>query len=158
ISVTPSNSSNNVAMYLRSGTCATGAEVRCQNSTINGTETLSIGNLAAGTYFLFVEGVGAVADSFTLNYNDSTPIIPPPNDGCTSPTTLTSTGSPATASASGTLVNGADDAVGTCGGSGQPDVVYLIPASAFGGANKRIRAVVTSSTSSPGAFDPVLYI
>src|SRR5262249_49020079 len=38
------------------------------------------------------------------------------------------------------------------------DVVFLIPQSAFAGANKRVRAIVTSSTASPGSFDPVLYL
>jgi hypothetical protein len=158
IAATPGVNTNNLAVYLQSGTCGTGTEVKCQNTSATGTETLQVDNLAPGTYFVFVEGVGPISDTFALNFTTGPPVIPPGNDNCSSPTSLSFTGSPPTAGSSGTLVNGTDDAAGSCGGGGQPDVVYLIPQSAFAGANKRIRAIVTSSTASPGTFDPVIYL
>jgi hypothetical protein len=150
LSATPGISTDRLALYVQSGTCGTGTEMKCANAT-SGTETLQIGSLPPGQYWVFVQGVGPVSDTFTLNYLIGPPA--PPNDSCSAPQTLTFSGSPPSASTAGTLVNATDDASGTCGGSGQPDVVYMIPQAAFGGANKRVRAVVSGAT-----FDPVLYL
>lgn len=81
------------AAYLRGASCESGAESACNLSTFSGgthTATISIPNLGAGTYFLFVDATAEGATgTFDITYSATAPIGPPPNDTCATPTILT---------------------------------------------------------------------
>jgi photosystem II stability/assembly factor-like uncharacterized protein len=71
----------NPALYLRSTSCTSGTQVACVNATGNGgTETITAAQLPAGSYFLFVETVGAASGvvNVTVNLSPVDPSIVPP--------------------------------------------------------------------------------
>src|SRR5205085_9065363 len=103
------------SLALVAANCTT--ETTCRNATTGG-ETISIGNLAQGKFYLVVEGVAGATGSFSIVYTAGPPR--PPNDQCTGAIALTAGAAPIT----GSLSNGLNDAMGTCGGSAGVDVVY----------------------------------
>ena len=129
------------SLTLRSADCTT--EIICADAGGSG-ETLDVGYLEAGTYYLVVEGVGGAEGGFNIVYNTSAPR--PENDQCGGARSLTD----GVALTGETLVNGLDDAVGACGGGSNTDVVYqfTVPTS-----NERARITVSNASG----FDPILY-
>ena len=71
------------ALYVRRGTCTSqllGDEVVCLNQV--GGVTARQTNLAAGTYFVFVDSSGGTSGGFNLTVTQSTPTPAPANDQC----------------------------------------------------------------------------
>ncbi len=147
-----SSSTFHPAVYLRKpGACASTAladELGC-NAPGSATASLYLPQLAAGTYFVFVDGREAVGGDFQLEVKR---ITPPANDTCSSPTSI-SLGVPVNGSTFGAtndFQNGNLSAqcalVATFGTS--PDVVYAFVAP----SNGTFKATVN------GTFDTVLYL
>lgn len=84
IDVTPTATSLlRPSLYVRKGTCTSqllGDELVCLERV--GPARTVLTNLAAGTYFLFVDGAGGSAGDFTLSVTRSAPTTPPSNDEC----------------------------------------------------------------------------
>lgn len=72
------------ALYVRRGDCQSqllGDEVVCAVQ-VGGLDALQA-NLAAGTYFVFVDSSGSTSGAFELTVTQLPPTAPPANDGCT---------------------------------------------------------------------------
>ncbi len=138
-------SGTNTALSVLSGACAALTELFCLNDTSAG-ETLDIGYLATGTYYIMVEGVAGAQGSFNIGYTTSSPR--PDNDQCWGAEPLTS----GTWLYGESTANGLDDASGSCGGTGSLDVVYEVTVPP--GNNQRVRVTVDAASG----FDPVLYM
>ncbi|MFH0901264.1 MAG: hypothetical protein V2A73_11610, partial [Pseudomonadota bacterium] len=136
------SSVGNTALALRGSDCVT--PIACADATSGG-EQVDIGRLEPGDYYLVVEGVGAFSGDFTVRYRTLAPR--PANDGCATPSTLTS-GTPLVNESIGNATD--DPATSSCGGTGGGDVVYSfsIPAP----TNKRAKVTVSNAVG----FDPLL--
>ncbi|MCC6994166.1 MAG: hypothetical protein IT370_06010 [Deltaproteobacteria bacterium] len=140
-------SSFNTALTLLRADCST--EVVCAGAATAMGDSIDIGNLAPGDYFLAVEAIqsaGGGSGNFVVSYALGVPR--PVNDQCSASVPLLTSG----VSASGTVKDGRDDATGTCGVAGQSDVAYrfVVPA----GVNQRATVVVSNAVG----FDPVLFV
>ena len=106
------------ALYVHATTC-NGKEAGCVAG--NGTESLTLPNLAAGTYYVFVDGQNGASGSYDIVYHTFAP--PPPYDNCGLIAMNLQPGVPQM----DTLAdNAADDGKGSCGGAGGADKVYEI--------------------------------
>ncbi|MHB8877570.1 MAG: hypothetical protein ACYC8T_28090, partial [Myxococcaceae bacterium] len=74
-------------VYLRGPSCTAGPQPGCDAST-TGAASLSLSNLAAGTWFLFVESAGGAPGRVAVNVTLLAPAQPPTNDSCTFPQAL----------------------------------------------------------------------
>ncbi len=88
---TATSGTSNLLIQVISGTCGAGTEVQigCANninSNTSQTEAVSLGILAAGTYFIRVVNVGAVGNMAVSNICVN---ITPSNDDCANATSLT---------------------------------------------------------------------
>ena len=134
------------AVYLRSASCA-GTQVACSTAlTMGGTATLDAGGLAAGTYYLWIDGVGTSAGAYSLNATLSDPL---PGDHCTNTTPLVF--SSGMASATGTTVGSFNDGSGTCATGTASDVIYSFTTTAV----EDLRVTVNTTT---GTYQPVVYL
>ncbi len=150
-------------LYVRRSACESGAgsaQVACQSSGAQGSATLDLPNLPAGTYFIFVDGTfsGGVdpptSGGFRLKLTALPPLPPPGNDACGAaaalPLPLNALGS--------TVVSGdtsaalSDATSGVCGGAA-PDLVYALDLPAA----RRVTARVTPQVYGSGLW-PVVYL
>jgi hypothetical protein len=108
----------NPALYLRASPCGSGAQLACIDATFaGGTETFTSPNRPAGTYYLFVETVGAAAGAVDVTVSLDSPTLTPANDTCAAPQLLSVTpGTPTTFTADTTSATNAHQ--GTCYNSG----------------------------------------
>ncbi len=136
-------SSFNTALTLLRADCST--EVVCAGAATAMGDSIDLGNLVPGDYFLAVEAIGGGSGNFVVSYTLGVPR--PVNDQCSASAPLLTSG----VSVAGTVKDGRDDATGTCGGAGQPDVAYrfVVPA----GVNQRATVVVSNAAG----FDPVVF-
>lgn len=118
-------------IYLRKpGACASESssdQVACNLAVDPGAgASLTVPNLAAGEYFLWVDGAKGTKGAFSLTVELSQPTLPPANDGCGSPQLVS--GASGAVTVNGTTTGANDDAT-TCtipAGVTSPDVVYAI--------------------------------
>lgn len=112
------SAAGDVAVYLGSSCGVTASELGCANATSSGLESLTVPDLPAGSYFVYVEGVNGYAGSFTPTIT----ITPPPaNDSCAGAIALSS----GTTLTGQTLAVADDSASGSCAGAGLTrDVFY----------------------------------
>ena len=100
LSLTPSSGSSLIpVLYVRRANCTSqllSDEVVCLNQV--GGVAAQLTNLAAGTYFVFVDSSGGTSGAFALTATQSTPSPAPANDNCASAQALVFTGDVATAS------------------------------------------------------------
>ncbi len=119
-------------VYLRQGTCmdtSSASQLWCATGTAGQTVTTILPALAAGTYFLFVDGATATGDSsagpFHLKVTLLDAVPPPPNDTCAGAIELMFPASGlGTVDVQGDTSNAQSDSLG-CSGTG-PDVVYSL--------------------------------
>lgn len=123
--------------------CGTRSEVACAFAAAAGSSAILTRTLTAGTYALWVDGLGSSAGKFTVRVDATAPVA---GDSCLSPGTLTLAGS--TATATGTTVGlGNDGTAGfTCGGAAGPDAVFKF---SLGSAQKVTATVTPGSTLQP---------
>ncbi|MDP1829706.1 MAG: hypothetical protein Q8L48_40950 [Archangium sp.] len=99
LSLTPAVGSTLIpALYVRRGTCGSqllSDEVVCLNQ-VGGVSTQQT-NLAAGTYYVFVDSSGGTSGAFTLTVTQSAPTSAPANDTCAGAQALVFSGNLATA-------------------------------------------------------------
>lgn len=133
ITVTPAAGSPlHPALYVRKTSCTSqllGDELTCLERV--GVASSTLPGLAAGRYFIWVDGAGGTSGAFTLSVALSAPTPPPANDGCPG-AALSFSGS--VASVTGSTVgagnsNSPIDLAPTCGAGFFPrkfgrDVVY----------------------------------
>jgi hypothetical protein len=109
-----------IAKDLRQAPCDTGAELACGNALV---ETLIQPNLAAGTYYLFLElPAGPTSTGFTERIELDAPTPPAVNDACPNPTPVQFTGDSLTVS--GTMVGATYDGIPTSCGAAANDLWY----------------------------------
>jgi len=155
VTVTPTSGSFTPVVYLRPlASCASGAamdERGCAVGTASGL-TQRFANLLAGSYALWVDSTTAVNANFSVTVQLLPPTLPPPNDTCAAPETLTLVSN--VASTTGQILAAASDYSAACsaGLATLPDAVYrlVVPGSA---------AVPVSFVAAPtsAAFVPALY-
>jgi hypothetical protein len=63
-------------------------EVACVDDTISAPEVLTTLNLPAGTYYLLVAAYSPSSGQFGVELALDAPVLPPPNDTCSTPATL----------------------------------------------------------------------
>jgi hypothetical protein len=147
--VTTHGSSFNTLLYMRSA-CCNGAEIAC-NDNADGQQTSVIQQrgLAAGTYYIFVDGGAAGAmGAYSVDVY-AMPTSPNVAENCATPIRLTSAGV-AGASNCGYV----DDYAPSCGAlpmTGGPDLVYYFVTTAAS-------TTVTINTCTNTCIDTILYI
>lgn len=135
-------------VYVRAGSCSTGAELSCAD-VIGAREELLLRNLAPGDYFIFVETWNDLSGPMNVTVALEPPTLPPANDACGSATPIGSL--PATLT--GSTWSARHDAEG-CGDSSGPDVVYAITTPAAG----TLRASVLPDAASANSYQPTIYV
>jgi len=113
--------------------------------------TAEHGALAAGTYYVFVDGLGRSAGDFTLTVTKSAPVAAP-NDNCPEAAAM-SLDAGGGWSATGTTVGAVNHTGGTCSGSSGGDVVFQFTTSA---AHKATVSVTPDAASK--TYAPVIYL
>jgi hypothetical protein len=154
-------------LYLRSGSCASGAEAGCNDDAcVNSTGLFRASRLtptvtAGQTYFIVVDGYGGAQGSFSLR-------VTPPGASTTTTTTLSGSSTTTTTLAGGACSNpaqipaqggtfggttsGTNTQAGTCGNSGSsPELVFQWTPAVSGTATIETCGAGTS-------FDTVLYL
>lgn len=96
-------------VFLRASPCGAGAEAAC-DAPGGGSASLAVPSLAAGTWYLFVESAGSAPGRVAVTVSLTAPSLPPANDGCGAPESLTFVGSRAVAVGNTTLAS--NDATG----------------------------------------------
>jgi hypothetical protein len=133
VSATSVTAASNLVIQVISGTCANETEIGCANNiTANGaqTESVSLGVLAVGTYFIRIVNVGNAANMTVSNICVNAVNAIPCNDECSNPVNLL-TGAPCGGcypiggSLSGATSSGYP---ATCGGTPSDDVWYSFTA------------------------------
>lgn len=136
------------ALYLRSS-CGVASDLACSQAAADGgTASLSYENLAPGTYFLWVDGVGQSAGAFTLTSS----LLPPTlGERCTGPQPLAFDGG--VAWTTGDTSNLVQDTSGGCasGSNTSPDMVYSFSVSSLSDFSASL------STTSAGYW-PAVYL
>ncbi|MHB8876801.1 MAG: hypothetical protein ACYC8T_24155 [Myxococcaceae bacterium] len=101
-------------------------QVVCNTAVLPGSPaSVSAPNLAAGTYYVWVDGAGASKGAFALTVELAAPSSAPSNDTCSAPQLLLPASGPVTVT--GTTEGANIDALLSCQvGSLSPDVVYEI--------------------------------
>lgn len=141
------------ALFLRSGTCASGTELGCSNR-VTDPQIVQRNNLAAGTYFFGVETFTPGLIDVTIDTGPAT--VPPANDTCAQPQALTFAGNVATASGNTTAAtndNLAADPNPTCSSTAKAtgrDLVYSYTLASA-------QDVVINVTGTAG-FQPAAYV
>ncbi len=138
-------------VYLRSTCDSSASEVRhgCATAVTGSSDaTMTVGNLPAGTYFLFVDGADTTSGAFTLTVDLAAAIPMPTNDTCATPQVLDL--SSGHVQITGDTTMAANDTLGSCGGSG-PDLIYKFTTA----DTKKVTATLAGTT---GGLDPVLSI
>jgi hypothetical protein len=147
VTVSTSTGTYQPAVFLRSASCTTGTQVGCAfASALGGSASLNIGALPAGTYYLWIDGVGGTSGAYSINATLTNPIV---GERCANPEPLVFTSG--MAMVSGNTTNMYDDAAGTCGGSGGPDKVYSFTTT----QNLQLTANVSTTTAT---YRPVIYV
>jgi hypothetical protein len=149
-----STSSYSPVVYLRSA-CASAAsadEKGCGTGSSSTPATASATSLAAGTYFVWVDGSSKTSGKYTLEVTLAAPIVGPKNDNCTTAESLSFTNDVASATGDTTLAK--DDTNGTCSGYTK-DVVYSF--STVGQGVKNVDILVTPKSGS-SSYRPVAFV
>jgi hypothetical protein len=131
-----------------------GNEVVCKEVGGGQLTTATVKNLAAGTYFLWVDGYGGTKGSGTLTVTLAPPVLPPANDNCGAPKMVAlgsnTMGDTTDATADmGAMISLVCDK-NNSGDFPGPDLVYSYTALANG--------MVTVTLTSNGSWDPALWI
>lgn len=136
-------------VYLRRdcGPSGSAGEVTCVKGS-GATTIATVNNLAAGTWYLFVDGVD-YPGKFNLEVTLSDPASGPANESCYAPQLLQFTGD--TVQVTGTTLGAQSEATGSCAAAGAPDVVYYFSTS----DERRITAKVTPVGTS---YQPAIYM
>lgn len=162
LTVTPgSGSTLNPTLYVRKALCTSqllGDELVCLQRV--GPVTTTLTALAAGTYWIWVDGAGGTSGTFTLTATLAPPTPPPANDGCGGAQPLTFTGDTATVTGTtfgATNLNSPSDNAPACGTNFLPrrygrDLVYTYTLT--GAQDVDIR--VTPTAGSP--YVPAVYV
>jgi hypothetical protein len=161
VSVAPAGGSTlRPVVYVRKpGQCASTAltdELACLAAANVQTVTTQLTNLAADTYFVFVDGEQGSSGAFDLSVTTSAPTLPPANDTCSAPTTLSFAG--ATANGTGTTVgatngNSPTDATPSCNAYAKNfgrDAVFQYTLAAS--------QDLTITVNAAGTLQPVVYV
>lgn len=157
-SAAPGSSADPI-IYLQSGTCGTGPEVGCSNTTAV-TQVISNPNLAAGTYFVVVESFSQPGP-ITLTIETGAPIVFAQGENCTNPMPLVFDGGVAfvTGDTSTALNdNAASDVAPTCTSTAKTDgrdLVYSYTLTAASDVNINL---APTSPPAPTTFAPALYV
>ncbi len=147
-------------IFLRHGPCASGVELACDDKINPTAEILSLRNLAAGDYYLFVDSYGAAGagpTDVTVQVTGPTPA--PPNDSCTSPEALTFAANVATTTGDTTNANNDNtsaQASPSCSSSARStgqDLVYTYTLATA----QDVQITVTPTGASP-KFHPAVYV
>jgi hypothetical protein len=144
--------------YVRgAGQCAlgfAGNELACGAATGTGTAVVYLPNQAAGTYPLFVDSNSYDTGTFTLQVRQLPPSLPPTNDTCSAPVSLTQGATGVTGNTTGALdtysIGSTPRYASACGTSFMSgrDLVYAFTPSSSG--------TFTATVTPQGAFDPAL--
>jgi hypothetical protein len=147
VTVSTSTGTYQPAVFLRSASCTTGTQVGCAfASALGGSASLNIGALPAGTYYLWIDGVGGTSGAYSINATLTNPVA---GERCANPEPLVFTSG--MAMVTGNTTNMYDDAAGTCGGSGGPDKVYSFTTT----QNLQLTANISTTTAT---YRPVIYV
>jgi len=121
INLTPDGTSTSWTpiLYVRTACDTSTSELNCTGAPAGAPASLVFGTLAAGTYYLWVDGRNTSKGDGTLSLTLDTPVA---GESCSLPTVLDLSSGSATVAVD-TTASGDDGASPTCGGTG-PDVVY----------------------------------
>ncbi|MGI5864439.1 MAG: hypothetical protein ACOX6T_20635 [Myxococcales bacterium] len=126
-------------------------ELACADEpgAVNARETVFLRNLAAGTYWIWVDGYTASSKgAFTLSVTATEPPPVPDNDTCAAPTELTFVDN--MASVTGQTLSAADDYQATCGTADGSEVVYLVNLAAD--SSLQVAVTALSPTLKPSVY------
>jgi hypothetical protein len=118
---------------------------------------LTLPNVPAGSYSLWVEGDNATQGDFSLRVATSPPVLPPPNDRCG--VSMLQALAPG-GSATGDTRAAINDDEGNCGfpaeanGENAPDVVFPLTL----GSTQSVTVTVTPDPQTGALFRPVVYV
>ncbi|MEW5740980.1 MAG: hypothetical protein AB1938_18815 [Myxococcota bacterium] len=162
LTVTPASGSTlNPVLYVRKAACNSqllADELVCLQKV--GPVSTTLTALAAGTYWIWVDGAGGTSGNFTLTATQAPPTPTPANDGCGGAQALTFVGDTATVTGTtvgATNVNSPTDNAPACGASFFPrrfgrDLVYTYTLT--GAQDVDIRVMPTSGS----LFVPTVYV
>lgn len=144
-----SGSSFRPSLYLRrSGKCDSemlADQVGCAVGNVGGSATLSLPNLAAGTWYLWVDGASATSGPFDLVVETAAPVPSPANDTCVGMQSVSVASGPVTVN--GTTLGAGDD-TSSCQypeGLFSPDVVYNVSVPTRRSLGIEVKALAGSS-------------
>jgi len=151
VTLATEGSAFDTVLYVRSGTCADGAEVECDDDGGSGNDSLIERMLTAGDYFIIVDGFRSSASgdfTLTVTVDEITPATPVTgNDLCAGAVDVSAGGC-----FSGDTTSMRDDYQGAvCGSTGGKDVVFVLTLAAT-------RTVHLDTNNSSGITDTLLYI
>ncbi len=161
IRVAPASGSAVVpAVYVRApGQCTSfspGYELGCMSAPSATSVNLYLPNLAAGTYFLFVDSSTPDAGGFVLEVTRRAPTLPPANDSCSASASVPTGATGVLGDSTGARDDYSDTSIPQYASacrtqffSGR-DVVYQYTATATG--------TVTATVTPTGSFDPALLL
>lgn len=137
------------ALYLRrEGRCSSemlADQMGCAVGPVGGAATLTLPNLAAGQWYLWVDGVGGSAGPFDLSVDFGPAVSPPANDTCSAMQKLGLSSGAITVT--GTTL-GAGDETTSCqypAGLHSPDVVYELSVPTRQSVGIEVKALAGSS-------------
>lgn len=127
VTLTAEASAGDPVLELRGAPCASGTAIDCEDTGSAGdTETLVVKALPAGTWYVVLRAYNTATSTFGLTLALDAPQLPPANDTCAAPETVTLTNGMGSATARLTDAN-RDISSDLCGtGASGSDVVYLI--------------------------------
>ncbi len=143
-------------LYLRSAPCATGSELNCTDNAVADLEHLRARGLAAGTYYLVVEGYGARGSGpVELTTWATAPAPYPANDTCLSPRAIDLQTNSSVRFVVDTS-EAEDNERGTCSvpNGGGREVVYSFTLA----ATKTVTVTTEAPDGGQGTLDTVLYL
>lgn len=120
---TPSADSD-ALIFLRTGNCASGTQVACQDAETTGTETVTLANAPAGTYYLFLDTFdGAKPGTQAVSVSLTAPVTQTNNDTCDTAVDITPNGGLGTRTVTAQTINTNNDYVSNCSADAE-DVAY----------------------------------
>jgi hypothetical protein len=140
-------------LYVRSTCDADSAEVpnSCAASSVGNPATVTFPRLAAGTYYVWVDGAQSTKGPFSLNVTTHDPSSAPANDVCDGEVLDLSSGS-ASVTEETTAAN--NDTTGTCADSSGADLVYQVTT----GQPGKLTVAVAPDSATSSSFKPVVYV
>ncbi len=134
------------AVYLRSTCADPSTELACNDDYQDTRHSLTTATVDPGRYYVYADGFGASASG---DYSLTADVVPAAGAGAAGDTCASAATWAPGADITADTFTMADDAHGSCGGTGAPDAVYRLNLT----SRSRVRASFTSSE-----FPPIVYL